>query len=364
MERVKNIGKNRRFVALAAERHMNKNIFPIMSLKGKEIGYPFIKKYKDRKMRCTGGKLGPKNMMIMDVLGTYVMHSIYSKSDDGSINFSSRIPTERNMHVKQYSHAGISFKILKYIIPILGQHRDGCIPNYLYCENALPSSIDRIYGRIKRPLKIQIKDSYLKEQLTFLKEYSSKELHDLIKSTGECALEMTYPIRFFDGKNYQNFFFINNGIPSTLYRLLNVNVAKTSKNGHILDREYEIMFDTFLGYYFTQNCTSCYTDLIPEKFYSLSDYAQLLYRFLILPYYGKAKNPLNLEEIRYRLDLKTRDTYMARKVVRRILEELEAHEFIKQPKEISLYRTYLYSYIKSSWKERKTKKTNSGTDLV
>jgi len=365
MEIANKTGKQKRIMALAAERHLNKNIFPVMSLKGKEISYPFIKKHKDQKMRCTAGKFGPKNMMIMDILGTYVMHNTFNKFDDGSIFFTSRIPTERNMHVRQYSHVCISYKIMSYVNKVLKQHANGRIPNYLYVKDALPSNVDKIFGRIKLPQRVIISDSYLKEQLPFLKIYSSREIHELIKSTSECALEMTYPIRFFDGKKYEKYPFFNNSIPSTMYRLLNVNVIKTSKNGHVLDREYEIIFDTFLGYYFVQNCISCYTDLLPDSFYSLSDYAQLLYRLLILPYYKKVKNPLSLDEIRYRLDFKTKDTYMVRKVVRELLEELEAHHLIKEPKEINPYGYYLYSFVRSTWKERVGSiETNSETDLV
>ncbi|OQA17923.1 MAG: hypothetical protein BWY61_02087 [Firmicutes bacterium ADurb.Bin354] len=311
------------------------------------------------------GKLGPKNMMIMDILGTYAIHCSYNNYDDGSIRFTSRIPTERNMKVRSISHAYISHKILSYTVRLLPEYHDGRIPSYLYANNALPDSVDRIYKRIKKPLRITLRDSYLKDQIPFLGKYSSKELSELITNTGQCALEMTYPIRFYNGNKYDNFFFNNIGVPSTLYTLYDVKAVKTSKDGHILDRQYDIIFDTFLGFYFIQNSISCYTDLIPDKFYSLSDYAQLLYRLLILPYYKKVKNPLSLNEIRYRLDFKTKDTYMVRKVVRELLEELEAHSFIKEPKEIRIYKDYLYSFTRSTWKERVgLNDADSETDLV
>ena len=365
MEKAKSINNNRKIIALAAEKNLNKNIFPVVSLKGKEISYPFMKQLKDQKMRCTAGKFGSKNLMIMDILGTYAIHWAYNRFDDGSISFTSRIPTDRNMKVKRISHAGISHKILSYTARLLPEYHDGRIPSYLYADNALPDSVDRIYKRIKKPLRIKLRDSYLKEQLSFLGKYSSKEICELITNTGQCALEMTYPIRFFDGKKPQNFFFNNIGIPSTMYFLRDVKAVKTSKDGHILDREYEIVFDTFLGFYFIQNCISCYTDLLPDTFYSLSDYAQLLYRLLILPYYKKVKNPLSLNEIRYRLDFKTKDTYMVRRVVKGLLEELEAHHFIKEPKEIRVYKDYLYSFTRSTWKERVgANEENPGTDLV
>jgi hypothetical protein len=132
---------------------------------------------------------------------------------------------------------------------------------------------------------------------------------------------------------------------------LNVQDSQISKDGHVLEREYTIRLDTFLGYFFTQNCLSCYTDLLPGKFYSMSDYSQLFYRLLILPYYNDIKNPIAIEEIKKRLVLKTKDTYMVRKVVKRILDELESNGFINEPKEEKPGGKYLYSYTKNSWKE-------------
>ena len=188
-------GEKRKIIALAAEKSLNRNIFPVVSLKGKEISYPFIKQLKDQKMRCTAGKFGPKNMMIMDILGTYAMHWAYNRFDGNSISFTSRIPTGRNMKVSHLSHAGISYKILKYLMRILPEYHDGLIPSYLYADNALPDSVDRIYKRIKKPQLFKIRDSWLKDQLSFLGKYSSKEICELITNTGQCALEMTYPIR-------------------------------------------------------------------------------------------------------------------------------------------------------------------------
>lgn len=85
MEQINMTGEKRKIIALAAEKSLNRNIFPVVSLKGKEISYPFIKQLKDQKMRCTAGKFGSKNLMIMDILGTYAMHWAYNRFDDGSI---------------------------------------------------------------------------------------------------------------------------------------------------------------------------------------------------------------------------------------------------------------------------------------
>ena len=118
-----------------------------------------------------------------------------------------------------------------------------------------------------------------------------------------------------------------------------------------------------------QNMVSCYADLLPGKFYEMSDYAQLYYRLFILTYFpnrktGKIpKNPLSLDEIRQRLVLSTKDTYMARKVVRRILEELVLNHFIKDFNEETINKKYFYRYSRNTWKEITGEETTSDSDL-
>ena len=160
---------------------------------------------------------------------------------------------------------------------------------------------------------------------------------------------MNYSIRFFDGKNFQNFPYANKNCASRFFTLVNVDETKLSKNGNVLEREYTIKFDTFLGYFFIQNCISSYVDLLPGHFYQMSDYAQLLYRMLILPYFNKAKIPISLDEIKHRLVLKS-ENYMTRKTIKRILGELEMNSFIKNHNEIILDGSYWYSYEKNPWK--------------
>lgn len=83
----------------------------------------------------------------------------------------------------------------------------------------------------------------------------------------------------------------------------------------------------------------------------MSDYAQLFYRLLILPYYKNIKNPIGIDEIKKRLVLKTKDTYMVRKVIKRILDELVSNSLISDPKEEKLKGKYIFSYVKTPWKE-------------
>jgi predicted transcriptional regulator len=42
---------------------------------------------------------------------------------------------------------------------------------------------------------------------------------------------------------------------------------------------------------------------------------------------------------------------MVRQTIKRILDELEANSFIKEPKEIKQNGEYFYGYVKTAWKE-------------
>ena len=335
---------------LAAEKNLNKFAFPLFSIKGRKIVNPCRVSYSTFGFQLDTGEFGPKNWMVMDILGTYAIHRLFNDRD-GKVEFIHKIPTQNDPRVKKASRFGASFKLLAYLVKAMTPISGGIIPEAYYGEDAYFRDIDPQHARIKRPSTMNFTDSYLKEQIPFLKKYSSNQIAEFFKETSECSIRMNFPVRFFDGSNYQTFSFNNYNFPCRLFTLSQVKPSKVSSDGHILEREYSIKLDTFLGYFYSQNCISCYVDLLPDKFYLMSDYAQLFYRLLVLPYFNKVKNPIGIEEIRKRLVLKTKDTYMVRKVVKRVLEELEANSFIKEPKEDRLNGEYSYAYAKNPWKE-------------
>ena len=49
--------------------------------------------------------------------------------------------------------------------------------------------------------------------------------------------------------------------------------------------------------------------------------------------------------------MKTQHTYMVRKIINRILNELEASNFIDNPKAEKIDGAYMYSYRKNFWKD-------------
>jgi len=349
---------------LASEKSFNRGICPVMNIKGKTVKYPLIIKHKTFEFACGKGILGPKQMMIMDIIGTQLIHQVYRNQ-----SFSDRIPTPKDPRVQTISAQSMSRKLLKYVCGNLSKSDKGIIPQAWYDRDGRLSEIDKDNPRLKIPCSITVNDGVLRNQLPFLKKYSSLQIRDMIQQTHECIVWMNYPIRFNDGKDYQTFLFSNFGFPSRLFTLGETKNTKKSKNGHILEREYPIQLNTILGYMFMQNMSSCYMDLLPGKFYEMSDYAQLFHRIFIITYFpnkksGKSpKNPVSLEEIRKRLVLKTPDTYMVRQVVKRILTELESYKFISDPKEEKIYGEYAYSYKKNSWKEITGEEETSETDL-
>ena len=336
---------------LAAEKNLNKYLFPIFSIKGRPVNYPVKVKYVDREVFCTQGMFDAKSWMMMDILGTYIIQRLYNRNEDkAKVEFRHKIPTQSDSRVKRNSGTCISYKLLKHVIPLMIGVRNE-IPNYLPEPRAFSKQIDGVHDRIKKIMCVPISDSFIKRQAPIMKDYSSAQIYQLLKKIEDFKLHMNYSIHYWDGKNYQNLPFSTYKYPYSFFHLTDVKNVRIASNGNILERAYFICFDTILGHYFVQNCISCYVDLLPEKFYEMTDTAQLLYRMLILPYFGGKKIPLHLNEIRKRLILKTPDTYMVRKLIRRAFDELASYGFIKSPREEKEYGEYLYYFEKCSWEE-------------
>jgi hypothetical protein len=333
---------------LIADKNLNKFGYPVFPIKGREIKHPYTASYENRNFNCTAGYMKPENWMIMDILGTYIYHKAYNSSGD-AINYGKKTLSMHNPRVQHTSKQGLHRDILNMLLNASLSSNDGIInPDYY---KSLASNRFREYT-LRPILSGKIVEGVLKNIYPFLKKYSSIQFQDIIRNTANCKIGMTYPVRYYDGMEYINIKYDNYNCPCSFFTLDRINITKTSSNGNVLERSYELTFNTYLGYFFIQNAvSSLYTDLLPDKFYSLSDYAQLYYRLLILPYFGKVKNPIRMDEIRHRLDLKTSDTSMLRKTIKRILDELKEESFIRNFEESDKYGQYMYGYEKTPWKE-------------
>lgn len=233
-------------IKLASEKNLNKFAFPLFNIKGRPIKNPYVVGYSSTiGFICDQGTFGPRNMMILDILGTYLIHFFYNLKDRDRVDFSCRIPTSNDGRVKELSSRYISYKLLQFLKKRFDTETEGIVPESYYSDEERLYDIDRDNARIKKVQRIKITDEYLRRELPFLRKYSSLQIHDMIKSTSESKIRMNYPVRFYDGKAYQNFPYNNYQIPCSFFTLLNVNNSKLSKDGHILEREYEITFNTF-----------------------------------------------------------------------------------------------------------------------
>ena len=222
---------------LAAEKNLNKFAFPVFSIKGRQTTYPLKIEMGSFGFLCEKGIFGPKNWMIMDILGTYIIHRFFNKRD-GKVEFQHKIPTQNDPKTKGMSSAFVSYRLLKYVTSKFSAAHQGIIPASFYSDEGHLQEIDPLHKRIKKAVEIKVTDAYLKQEVPILNQYSSRQIFEMIKQTGEFVVRMNYPIRFFDGKNYQNFPFNNYKFPCSFFRLLNVQDSKISKDGHILEREY------------------------------------------------------------------------------------------------------------------------------
>jgi len=342
-------------IKLAAEKTINKFTRPVISSKGNGIKYPNTFKTNSWTFLCLKGPLGPRHYMILDILATIMIHQIYNieqmNQNNGEIDFNWNIPTSNHSIVKEGSSLFVSREMLVYLRKLI--EGEDVIPSYLYADDAKLSDVikDCKYDRFKRPITIVFTDGMLKKHLPFLKKYSSVRLKDLIVETSNIVVCMNFPVRYFEEEKYHNFKHDNDDVDSTFFTIDSIEDCKHSQNGRVLERKYQISFATRLGYFFVQNCMSAYTDLLPSRFYLMTDFAQLFYRLLILPFFGDIKNPLHLTYIKNRLWFKTRDTYMIRQVIKRIMSELEANTLIGEPRELKKDGQYVYSYIRTPWKD-------------
>jgi hypothetical protein len=192
-----------------------------------------------------------------------------------------------------------------------------------YWTNYTMNGIDKdMFKFSSQALSILIKESELKKQYLFLKKLTPKKLLEVITECSE------YKINRFEFRcnvlgKFQNRI-INLPEPDNLFRF-NVVDEVSDKRG-VIDRTYNFIFNTFVGFFFVRNLIMINFDWIDTELYSLSDYTQLLYRTSILPYYDTVV--IGKKKIVEKLNLYKKDGTWKKKVVG-WLNELKDTKFIQ-----------------------------------
>lgn len=337
---------------LIAEKSFCRGVAPVLNVKNNPVQYPLAVKHKKFLFACGNGILGARNLMILDVIGTELIHRVY-----GNKSFSDRIPLYKEPQVKKMSGLCMSQPLLEFMAKKLSPANNGIIPESWYSDDGKLYEIDKEKWKIKKAPVITLNDGILRRELSCLRKYTSLEIQEMIKQTSEVILWMNFPVRYYNGKRYKTFPFNNYRLPSKLFTLKEIRITKISKDKHILEREYVIQLNTILGYMYSQNLSSSWLEFLPDRFYSMSEYAQFFYRLFILTYYPSKKNgksphnPISLSCISDRLVLRSKNKTMNKTVVRRILKELTENNFISNPREKKEFGgDYFYSWQKNDWK--------------
>ncbi len=336
---------------MVTEKNLNKNAYPVFSVKDRKIETPVKIVNGKGNFVCQEGLMRSSNWIMMDILGTYIYHLAYRNPDD-PIDCNKKKYTAKDSEAYYTSRYGIHEHVLDSLIRSSQEDKTGIINEAAYKEIMDDNYFDRTVPP-RNIITLRLTDGELKKQFPFLKEYTSLDIHNMLKNTADCKVGMLYPVRFLEGRSTHNKEYNNYNYPCSFFTLTNVECSKMSKDRHVLERRYTIRFNSYLGYFFIQNVLSCYTDWLPENFYQLSDTAQLYYRRCVIPFYNGVKGTMQIEEVQSRLQLKTQDNHALRRVIKRCMAELEAATYIKDPKEEYLYGHYCYTTHRTPWKQLK-----------
>jgi hypothetical protein len=134
-------------IKLASEKSFNRSICPVMNIKGKTVTYPLVVKHNNFHLQCGQGILGPKQMMVMDIIGTKLIHTLYKNKD-----FSGRIPLSSEKTAKEASGKNMSAKLIKYAADHLSSANQGIISPAWYSPEGKLQIIDKAHPRMKNPL--------------------------------------------------------------------------------------------------------------------------------------------------------------------------------------------------------------------
>jgi hypothetical protein len=108
---------------------------------------------------------------------------------------------------------------------------------------------------------------------------SSSDIMNLILETSRVEFKLTFPVRLKSTGSKENTHRMN--YYSRFFEI-GVEDVKVKKNGVVLARRYQIIFNTLLGELFVNNLLAKFNDRIEISFYLLPDSAQIFYRRALL----------------------------------------------------------------------------------
>jgi len=259
--------------------------------------------YNNLRFDCSNS-FGSKQLMIIDVLTTLAFHNIYNSNKGYEIEFNEFLYD--NKKPKIYN----KFQYNK--------------------ENIIQDIMDN------KSITIKFTDKYLRKKLPCIDKIKKQDLYNLILNLSKNKIKMKYPISYFNGtKPIKETFNIR--FESYLFSL-EITEEKKIKT-------YKISFDTILGKLLINNVLSVNRGIVIDKFYKLNNTTQLLYRYLMFPFHGSMKRDLDVEEIKNRLNLKSRNYEIIKYTIPKCLETLRKYSFISKWKFDPITTKFKYEHV-------------------
>lgn len=275
---------------------INFNLYSFNSPGGKHV-------YNKTFFKCTN-MFGAKQLMIIDILTTLAFHKIYN--DKGyDIEFNEFLFDDKKQKV----------------ISMFNFNKD----------NLIQDIIDL------KPISIEFTDKYLRKKLPCIDKLKKKDLFNLILNLSKNKIKMRYPVSYYFDKK-----FIKESYNNVMYESCLFSLETIEENNMI---NYKVTFDTLLGRLLINNVLSVNRGIVVDKFYKLNSTTQLLYRYLMLPFHGSRKKDLNVEEVKTRLNLKSREYEIIKYIIPKCLESLRLNSFISKWKFNQITTNFSYEHV-------------------
>lgn len=248
---------------------------------------------------------GAKQLMIIDILTTLAFHKVYNDK-------------------------GYDIEFNEFLFD---NKKNKIISKFKFNKENLIQDIMEL-----KPISIEFTDKYLRKKLPCIDKIKKQDLYNLILNLSKNKLKMRYPVSYYN-KDDKKFIKENSTVrfESCLFHL------ETSQEN--TTKHYKITFDTLLGRLLINNVLSVNRGIVIDKFYKLNNTTQLLYRYLMLPFHGVRKKDLNIEDIKARLNLKSRDYEIIKYIVPKCLESLRLNSFISKWKFNQITTTFSYEHV-------------------
>jgi hypothetical protein len=286
-----------------SERSINKAFQPHIKKGDRGTDFPLEWKAKTgQTCFICNGYWGPRNYMVMDVLGY-----MFLLKEGGD-----RLPENTNP----------VFEDLDSVRARESQFETTSTAGQLKAQTSLEPLHSRI---LNEKYYVRFKDSDFRK-FTALR-MSSNDILKLLQETSRVQFKLVFPVRLTEkGKP-----------PGEKNHVMNVfshpfELAYTDtevrEDGIVQGREYHVIFNTILGELFVHNLKTKNYDWLDTSFYNLPGSAQIFYRRFLI-HNDFPQFPINLETIAEKLDLQDKNiTNLTATIERNTLEPLKTYGLI------------------------------------